>query len=237
MVIARVTGQKLHTTMLLKLQPSSKIFHTPRGYRYIWLSVFLYNSSGRKYFKLDGFCQKILKSPNLLRNPFQLCTRFCFYGAFASAASCSHPRLINFPEQKLFWNVTRPCDLTTGGEVNIVLEYSERLFFAHFIIGRDANQIGEVMIDFANSVQECPCPPSCFEVIMFRLCHFFWNNIGSSESWRTHFLLHYLQPNGQGFSIRSAWSRLKPLQKLDMQFRKRQPSYLGLLLRMLRFYK
>ena len=46
---------------------------------------------------------------------FQLCTRFCFFGAFAKAASCSHPRLINFPEQKSFWNVTRPCDLTNGG--------------------------------------------------------------------------------------------------------------------------
>ena len=46
---------------------------------------------------------------------FQLCTRFCFFRAFAKAASCSHPRLINFPEQKSFWNVTRPCDLTNGG--------------------------------------------------------------------------------------------------------------------------
>ena len=27
--------------------------------------------------------------------------------------------------------------------------------------GTDANQIGEVMMEFANSVQECPCPPSC----------------------------------------------------------------------------
>ena len=37
--------------------------------------------------------------------------------------------------------------------------------------GTDANQIGEVMMEFANSVQECPCPPSCLEVTRFRFCH------------------------------------------------------------------
>ena len=37
--------------------------------------------------------------------------------------------------------------------------------------GTDANRIGEVMMEFANSVQECPCPPSCLEVTRFRFCH------------------------------------------------------------------
>ena len=41
---------------------------------------------------------------------------------------------------------------------------NDNIFLTQSSSGTDSNRIGEVLVDFANSVETCPCPPSCFEV-------------------------------------------------------------------------
>ena len=47
----------------------------------------------------------------------QLCTRNCFFGAFAREANCGHSKVVDLPEQQMeVWNITKPCYLTVGSK-------------------------------------------------------------------------------------------------------------------------
>ena len=47
----------------------------------------------------------------------QLCTRNCFFGAFATEAKCGHSKVVDLPEQQSeVWNVSLPCYLTVGSK-------------------------------------------------------------------------------------------------------------------------
>ena len=49
-------------------------------------------------------------------------------------------------------------------KMNTNKHYNDNIFLTQSSSGTDSNRIGEVLVDFANSVETCPCPPSCFEV-------------------------------------------------------------------------
>merc|ERR1712012_238976 len=75
-----------------------------------------------------------------------LCTRNCFFGAFATDAHCAHSKVVDLPDQQTrVWNQARICDLAIGSA--------------------DYDEVSRVMEEFNNGTKVCPCEPPCEEEV------------------------------------------------------------------------